>query len=177
MMLGKSGQTRINRSWIKLEDIKQKIPANSLIQSAQFHITFTTDRNVNIRFREIRLDLGTISTYHQMDTSKVYKELPANSRIFNIENLVPIIQDIVDGKRGNLLEIGLQNSDESNLNNYLFYQFSRVTLRVFFRGNVEITQLDKNDNPFGQVGEWKNNNWNYLNVRLLYFFQEVQILF
>ncbi len=152
------------RSWILWQNIKNFIPLGAQIQSVQLYIDFQpTGSTSNIEFRDFVLEGDYISDYNEIGSSTLFLTSPANASPFSITQLVNELQGIANNNGYNSVYLAIKNQDESDTSAYVSYPYN-VVLHVTYEDNINVTQLDVNQSPFGQVGEWNGNSFDNKNV-------------
>ncbi|HRP37134.1 MAG TPA: chitobiase/beta-hexosaminidase C-terminal domain-containing protein, partial [Candidatus Dojkabacteria bacterium] len=152
------------RSYAKWSGIKSQIPAGAYIQSVEFDIPvnqiMTTAASLEFRYYSGGGDI--INKWNNIGAGTPVATMPANSGIFSIQGFVSYIQAIVNGG-GDYFAIGIKSSNESNIDHYTSYGFP-IRMRIYYRGNIEISQLDKDNQQFGQVEYWNATYWDPKNA-------------
>ena len=59
--------------------------------------------------------------------------------------------------------IGIKSANESDIDHFTSYIYP-IRMRIYYRGNVEISQLDKDNLQFGQIEYWNATYWDPKNV-------------
>jgi hypothetical protein len=161
MGLNNTTDNAVYRSYARLSGmIRSLIPAGAYIQSVEFDIPVeqinSTTASLEFRYHSPSAwDLPTVWTH--MGEGDPVATMPANSSTFNIQGFVSRIQTIVNGG-GDYFGISIKNSNENNTDHYTSYNYP-VRMRIYYRGNVEISQLDKDNAQFGQVDYWNATYW------------------
>ncbi len=153
------------RSYIYWSNIRSYIPSGSQITQVKFYITWSGQgsQTAQLEFRDFSIGSGTPQTYNNIGSGTLWGTKAATVTEYSFSQLTTKIQSAVNGGTNNVW-IGIKNQNESNSNHYVFYQYN-VSLEVTYLGtDVNVTQVDESGVPFGQVGRWLNNDWEYINV-------------
>jgi hypothetical protein len=114
-------------------------------------------RHLHKLFYRLELD------YNEINSGTLYQTSPANQGTYSISQLISKVQGIVNNNGYNDVYLGIKNQDESNSSSYVYYLYN-VNLQVTYTGNVNVTQLNANGSPFGQVGVWNGSSFDLINV-------------
>lgn len=161
MGLNNTTDNAVYRSYARWSGmIRSQIPAGAYIQSVEFDIPVdqinSTTASLEFRYHSPSdWDLPTV--WNHMGEGDPVATMPANSSTFSIQGFVSRIQTIVNGG-GDYFGISIKNSNENNTDHYASYIYP-VKMRIYYRGNVEISQLDKDNAQFGQVDYWNATYW------------------
>ncbi len=156
---GITSSQHVYRSWIRWTGFRQIIPAFARIQSVEVIIPWNPFYSeASIEFKNYTPSSYPDFNWDSIGTGALYATMPANSQVFNIDDLAAKIQSIVNGIGSDELRLGIKNTNENNQEDLIFHNYP-VTIRIYYRGNVEVTQLDKDDAPFGKVGWWNASYW------------------
>lgn len=156
----------IYRSYAQWYNIKSRFPAGAIVQSVEFVIPFySLPSNTSIEFRYYNppnMSGGGVK-WNLIGEGNALSTMPAYSSTFNVQGFVSYIQNIINGTSYDYFGIGVKNVNENSTADFLNNIYP-VKLRVYYRGNVEITQLDKDNVPFGHMGYWQGTYWENKNV-------------
>ena len=114
-------------------------------------------------FLDFSIDGSISQTYDNIETGVLWGTKSASTLEYSFPELKQKVQDAVNGGT-NEVHIGIKNQNESNSDYYVSYQFN-VSLRVTYMLNqITVTQVDKDDNQFGEAGRWLLSQWYYYPV-------------
>jgi len=163
LYVGKNGD--VYRSYISWENILSYVPSGSELTNVEFYITWggQGSSSAQIEFRDLTLGANNTQTYANIGSGTLWGTRSATTTTYSFTQLTEKVQSSVNGS-GSIILIGIKNQNESSSDYYVSYIYN-VSLRVSYLGSsVEVTQVDEQGSPFGQVGRWLNNDWNYINV-------------
>lgn len=161
----------VYRSYAKWTGFRTIIPSGSIIQSVEFEIPFNpSNSSASIEFRYYSPLPGSDwpQKWDHIGEGTPVATMPANSSVFNVQEFVSYIQNVVNGSGNDYFGIGIKNANENNSSDFVNF-IDPVKIKVYYRGNVEVTQLDKDNDPFGQVGYWNGTYWDGKNVPATFF--------
>ncbi len=162
---GRNSNT-IFRSYIYWPNIRSYVPSGSHVTQVKFYITWQGQgaQTAQIEFHDFSFGVGTPETYQNIGTGTLWGTKSATETEYSFTQLTAKIQAAVNGG-SNDVWIGIKNQNESSVNYFVDYVYYYVNLEVTYQGSeVIVTQVDESGTPFGQVGIWSNNIWNYTNV-------------
>ncbi|MBI5661999.1 MAG: hypothetical protein HZC46_07610 [Ignavibacterium album] len=160
---GKNGDEY--RSYIYWSNIRSYVPSGSQVIQVKFYITWSGQgvQTAQIDFRDFSFGVGSPQTYQNIGSGTLWGTKSATETEYSFTQLTAKIQAAVNGG-SNDVWIGIKNQNESSVNYFVDYVYN-VSLEVTYQGSeVIVTQVDESGDPFGQVGRWYNNTWNYTNV-------------
>lgn len=151
----------IYRSYVKWEGFKNHIPANSVIEHVEVSFGFKPFYSTaTLEMRDYYPGLGSTwqQKYNQIATNNLLGTFNANNPKFSIPALKTKINAIINGTATDIIGIGITNKDELNTSNFVtdIYQ---PQITVYYRGNVDVSQKDKEGAIFGQVGYYNGTGW------------------
>lgn len=153
------------RSYIYWSNIRSYVPSGSQITQVKFYVTWSGQgsQTAQIEFRDFTFGSSNQQTYDNIASGTLWDTKSATVTEYSFSQLTTKIQNAVNGGSNNVW-IGIKNQNESNINQYVSYIYN-VNLEVTYLGtDVNVTQVDESGTPFGQVGRWLNNDWEYINV-------------
>ena len=165
LVIGKATSNVVYRSFIDWNNIRTQIPSGSLIQSVEIVLPLEPfNTPASIEFREFTRAPYWTQNWDSLGSGALITTMNANLQVFNVAGLISKVQNIVNGVVGDLVRIGITNANENEYSHLVQFPWNNPVLRIYYRGNVEISQLDKDDEPFGQVGYWNGTTWENKNV-------------
>ncbi len=163
LFAGLNGNTY--RSYIKWDNIRSYIPSNSQLSEVKFFITWAGNgaSTAQVDYLDFSIGSNITQTYDNIGNGTSWGTKSASTLEYSFPELKQKVQEAVNGAT-NEVHIGIKNLDESNSNKYIYYQYN-VSLRVTYTLNqITVTQVDKDDAPFGEAGRWLLARWYYYPV-------------
>ena len=166
LLVGLKEQYLTCRSYIIWHNIRSFVPLGSVVTDVKFYITWLGPgaSTAQVEFRDFTFGANTWETYANLKSGELWGTVSATTIEYSFTRLTEEVQNVVDGGIGNSVKIGISNQDEASLDDYVYYQYL-VSLRVsYFDGDITVTQIDDQGNPFGQVGRWIDDDWDWIDV-------------
>ncbi|MCZ7614516.1 MAG: hypothetical protein M5T52_13530 [Ignavibacteriaceae bacterium] len=163
---GKLEGVAIYRSYITWSNIINYIPEGAEITEVIFFITWggNGSTSAQIEFRDFEYVSGNAEQiWSNIESGTLWDTKLATTTEYSFPELADWVLNIVNGSGVDPIRVGIKNQNESSSDYYVHYS-SVVNLRISYTITTNVTQVDEQGSPFGRVGLWLGNDWNYINV-------------